>query len=79
MSLKIGERQTFETIEDIQKRARSIVSICKKKELTPIQNKNDLEFLSELFKTHPNAKEKGITGSEKYLNIYKGRSKQNKP
>jgi hypothetical protein len=79
ITLKVGGKHTFETIEDIQKKCRHIASSVKKKELTLIQDQDELEFMTELLKTHPNAKEKGITGQEKMLKIYKGRSKQNTP
>lgn len=79
MTLKVGSRFIFESIEDIQKRARQIAAGAKKKELTLIKNSDDLEFMTELLKTHPNAREKGILGQETSLQIFTGRSKQNTP
>lgn len=79
VSLKIGENNHFDTIEDIQKRARLILQGAKKNKMTPITNSKDEEFVSELFKTHPNALEKGILGSGKTVKVFKGRSLMNTP
>ena len=79
MTLKVGQKFHFETLEDIYKRARQIASSVKKKERMLLKNNNDIEFMTELLKTHPNAKEKGIFGNEKSLRIFTGRSKQNTP
>jgi hypothetical protein len=77
--LRVGEHHHFDSIEDIQKKARNILQGTKKKELTQITNAKDEDFLSELFKTHPNAREKGIKGMGKTIKVFKGRSKQNTP
>ena len=79
VSLKIGNENNFESIEEIQQRARSILQGSKKKDFTQIVNHNDEDFIRELFKVHPNAREKGIDELNKTMKIYKGRSNQNTP
>lgn len=78
VSIKIGERHVFSSIEDIQKRARDILKGSKRK-FTQIRNPDDEDFMLELFKTHPNAEEKGILKEEATVKVFKGRSKQNTP
>ena len=79
ISLVIGQDNRFEDIEEIQQRARAILQGSKKKEFTQIVNHKDEDFIKELFKTHPNAKEKGIIDGDKTMKVFKGRSNQNTP
>ena len=79
VSLKIGENNHFDTIEDIQKRARLILQGAKRKKITQITNPKDEEFMNELLKTHPNAHEKGLLNKGKTMKVFKGKSKQNTP
>ena len=60
ISLKIGNENNFESIEETQLRARSILQGSKKKDFTQIVNHKDEDFIRELFITHPNSKDKGI-------------------
>ena len=79
ISLKIGESHYFESIEDMQKRARTILQGSKKNKVTEIKNPSDSDFMRELFKTHPNAEEKGILKEGAVVRVFKGKSKQNTP
>mmetsp|Transcript_40915 Transcript_40915/g.46978 ORF Transcript_40915/g.46978 Transcript_40915/m.46978 type:complete len:199 (-) Transcript_40915:1629-2225(-) len=76
ISLKIGGEARFESIEDIQKRARHLLRGCKGKEPTQITNPKDEEFLLELFKTHPNAQEKGMFDADSSMKVFKGLSEK---
>lgn len=54
----------------------------KKNKLTEIKDtkeSQDLDFMSELFKTHPNAKEKRILKVDSTIKVFKGKSKHNTP
>jgi hypothetical protein len=79
VSLKIGDDHHFECIEDIQKRARNILQGTKKNKVVAITDSKDEDFITGLFKTHPNAREKGIHKEGSYIKAYKGKSKQNTP
>lgn len=79
VSLKIGDDHHFECIEDIQKRARIILQGTKKNKVVAITDSKDEDFITGLFKTHPNAREKGIHKEGSYIKAYKGKSKQNTP
>jgi hypothetical protein len=79
VSLKVGDDHHFDSIEDIQKKARNILQGAKKDKVMPITDLKDEDFITELFKTHPNAREKGIHREGSYIKAYKGRSKQNTP
>ncbi len=45
ITIKIGERHVFSSVEDVQKRARDILKGSKKK-FTQIQNRDDEEYMS---------------------------------
>ena len=77
ISLKIGSELTFDSIEEIQKKARTILQSSSTNEITLITDHRDEDFITELIKTHPNAKEKGIIGNDINIKVYKGRSQQN--
>ena len=77
ISLKIGSELTFDSIEEIQKKARTILQSSSTNEITLITDHRDEDFITELIKTHPNAKEKGIIGNDKIIKVYKGKSQQN--
>jgi hypothetical protein len=78
VTIKIGQRHVFSSIEDIQKRARDILRGSKPK-FIQIRDPEDEDFMLELFKTHPNAEEKGILKQGATVKVFKGRSKQNTP
>jgi len=79
VSLEIGEDNHFDSIEEIQKRAREILQGTKKNKLTELRNQRDTTFMSALLKKHPNAHEKGLDNEDMTMAIYKGKSKQNTP
>ena len=76
ITIKLSD-SVFESIEDIQKRARELLQGSKKGKLVQIKNHRDEGFLTELFKTHPNAHEKGILSPGATLKVFKGKSQQN--
>lgn len=66
----------------MQKRARNILKGSKRNKLIEIRDtkdSKDLDFMVELFKTHPNAEEKGILKANSTIKVFKGKSKQNTP
>lgn len=79
VSLRIGEDHYFDAIEDIQRRARNILQGTKKNKVSHIDDHKDEDFLIHLFKTHPNAAEKGILKRDASMKVFKGRSQQNTP
>jgi hypothetical protein len=70
---------TLTPSKTFRNKAREILKGAKKSKISPLSNEDDHTFMNELFKTHPNAKEKGLFEKDKTIRVFKGRSKQNTP